>query len=168
VDTFAEMLDAAASRSPSFRSLMGQIVSDTAHPVRVIAQKNAYQTFGDSFKTKVVDLSDIEMFPVTVPRGAHDVTQGELVVHFMAERYAAATRGVPNATELEDRFHLEGLVAQSKFRQEAFGQVGVTKQGQTGDQNGVGRFTFFFADGWYQDVYMNLNLDILLIKAPTF
>lgn len=165
VQDFLYMLDGAASRSISLRTLLDRIVANDTRPVVVNADRYPVNIYVDGFLRKIVDIGDLEQFPVTVTGNALDVTQGELIAHFLGERYAAATSLSPNA-DFETVFHPEGINAQNRFRLD-LGQTMAVADSSYVDSRGTDkRYRFKFLNGWVQYVYVNAHGDILMIDRP--
>lgn len=87
------MIGRGMGSSQTFRNLIVEITEDTGHPVTInVGRNNAYWL--DEFHTNRVDLSDID-FLDEGPRPGYEwaFTQGEDIVHWLAERRHHAVHG---------------------------------------------------------------------------
>jgi hypothetical protein len=90
--------------SPTARKVISDIGNDPdpRHAITINVDQNQPGVAFDRFATNDVDLKDFDHLPVK-PSAAHpkEVTRGELVVHFLSERRAAALS--PNPTVFTPR-----------------------------------------------------------------
>lgn len=93
VAAMRRMLGGFMAHSQTFRNLIVEITEDAANPVTInVGRNNAYWV--DEFSTNRVDLSDIAYFDPS-PRPGYEwaETQGEIVIHWLAERRHSAAQG---------------------------------------------------------------------------
>jgi hypothetical protein len=112
-------------RSGTFYNLMLAINADKKNPLEVTLGRNQKGMQIDSFDSgswkigaQEVDLADIDKFPIDPPSGhPHAITQGELLIHAMAEAKAGAqTADYPSSHEI-------GVKAENDYRDDR-GQKG--------------------------------------------
>ena len=123
------------ARSQTFRNLIVEITSDSGNPVTINAgRNNAYWV--DEFATNRVDLNDIAYFDAN-PRPGYEwaSTQGELIIHWLAERRHAARQGAGFGPAHAAPLAASGL--QQQFRAD-IGQIGrIVSQVRSGPAGGV-------------------------------
>ncbi len=158
--TWYKMLAAELVNSPTFRSVLTTIGNDTTHPITVNVGRKQKGVMIDQFSTNKVDLHALELFR-TSPRKANpnDPTRGELIVHFLQERWLSAS----GTTATFGDAHSKAFDTQNQFRDER-GQSHVT--GQWFDQDAAGNITGAHAD--YADgtkSKWHLDSDTRLIKV---
>jgi len=151
-------------RSPTFHSLMVTMNEDAQHPVSVRVDRN--QAFlVDSFDSaqgftghQELDLADIQKLPPDPPAGAPSaITQGELLVHAMAEaRQGALGEGYPAA-------HLAAIRAQNEYRDER-GQPGHRRDPPNdGGYNAQGNWDTFY-DNQYMEIWVMRGHNITTVN----
>jgi hypothetical protein len=74
--------------------------------------------FGDAFETDKVDMNDLYSFPDKPgSAGPHEVTRGEIIMHFVAERQYAQVNGIPKNTKFGFApAHAAGIAAENDYR----------------------------------------------------
>jgi hypothetical protein len=120
--TMIAMLAREMGRSRTFRDLIIEITEDRSHPVIINAGRdNAFAL--DEFGNNNSDLNDLEFLDVDAPAGyTWAWTQGEDIVHWLAERrYAALNSGTAFLPAHADALRAGG--AQERYR---------TDRGQSG------------------------------------
>jgi hypothetical protein len=90
INTFRNWLEAASGLSPVFRSALRNIEKDRAHPTWLVLGHGQPHVFGDAFASRQVDMDDLGRFPLGVGPGDNQVTRGELILHFLEERWILA------------------------------------------------------------------------------
>jgi hypothetical protein len=118
-----KMLIQGMTSSETFRQTIIKIGNDPKNTITVDLGRNQPGVIVDNFGTNQVDLADIGKFP-KVPRPGHssEVTQSEVILHFLEERHYAAV----NNTEFKPA-HQSGIDLQNTYRDEK-GQSHVTSQ----------------------------------------
>lgn len=166
-EAFLQMMRADLGESSTFQRTVSEIGNDTdpAHRVELdlgrgqdITGAPGTGVWGDAFATDQVDLDDFGFFPAA-PDAArpNEITQTELMTHFLAERRAALTSATPADF---GPAHTAGLAVQNQVRDE-FNQSHVVSQ--TGAANAAGGTdgVFTFADGTSErvntDVHNNMT-----------
>jgi len=153
------------AKSPTARQLISDIGNDTnaSHALTVNVGRSQAGVLVDSFASNDVDLDDLGHFPLA-PSAAHpkEITRGELIVHFLAERRSALMSSNPANF---GPAHADGIVLQNQFRAE-LGQPGVTSAVAAPTSSGGLIGTMKYSDGSSQDTEFNANGDIIKDTKP--
>jgi hypothetical protein len=125
--TMIAMLAREMGRSRAFRNMIIEITEDTAHVVTINAGRdNAFAL--DEWGSWNVDLEDHEFLDIDPPAGYEwGITQGETILHWLAERREGARTGAMAAGDFQPA-HDAALAAggpQERYRQDR-GQPGRT------------------------------------------
>ena len=153
--------------SPTGRKLIAEIGNDPdpSHAITINVGLRQPHVLVDSYATNDVDLTDIEQFPVA-PSAAHpqEMTRGEVTVHFLAERRAAALAATPGPSRqaLFSDAHKAGIAAQAQYRVDK-GQSPVKSNTGTQEADGSTTATFRFENG-SQEV-LNVDSDGAITKV---
>jgi hypothetical protein len=160
--TFDSMLANGLQHSEAFRQTMEGIGTDAAHTEHVNLGHSQANTFGDSFATNDIDLSDMSQFPAQ-PRAGHrnEATQTELLDHILDERHYAQTHD-PNDFGAA---HKHALDSQNQVRDE-LGQSHVTSQSGTMNADGTMTADFHYANGDDELIDVDNHTDITNITPP--
>jgi hypothetical protein len=121
--TLIGMFGREMGRSRTFRDLIVEITADRAHPVTIeVGRDNA--SWLDAFANNSVDLNDLEWLDdVPPPRVPFSFTQGEDIVHWLAERRHAALNAA--GFDAAHAFPMQPGGLQEQYRAET-GQSGRT------------------------------------------
>jgi hypothetical protein len=160
--SFDAMLRDGLQHSEAFRQTIEEIGNDAAHTEHVNLGHNQANTFGDSFATNAVDLTDMSRFPAQPSAGHHDeATRTELLEHVLEERHYAQTHDPHDFHAAHDH----AIASQNLVRDE-HGQSRVTAQ--TGLRHADGTYTadFHYADGSDEIIELDRNLDITSLTPP--
>jgi RHS repeat-associated protein len=165
IQAWNSMLIDTWGRSAAARQLISDIGNDTnkAHAITVNAGRSQTGVLVDSFASNDADLDDLGHFPVA-PSAAHpkEVTRGELIVHFLAERRSAILSSNPSNF---GPAHADGLVVQNQYRAE-LGQPAVTSAVAAPTSSGGLIGTMNYSDGSSQATEFNANGDIIKDTKP--
>ena len=155
VKAFGAMLALASRQSPSFRLLLQNIQADTTHPVRVVLANGPHLGVFDDFGSGNVYLQDITQLPAAVPAGNDAITRGQVIAHFLAERYNEALTGAGFSTD-----HAAGLALENLFRQDTHQPTitGWYKQTTSGNT-----YTIFFSDGGEEQILFDAGDHLVAI-----
>jgi hypothetical protein len=155
-DRFRQILAEEMPDSPYLRRLIIRITQDQDHPFAINVVRGRANVWVDSFSNRGVDLQDLEHFDRrNAPhRHPNEVSRGEILVHFLGERYHDLTHPLPPGDQY--RFgpaHDQAIVEQNRYRAER-GQVPVETSVLTRGAPGTGELTWRvrFRDGTTQVV----------------
>jgi hypothetical protein len=155
---YVDMVRREMLRSPGFHALMVTMNEDGQHPVSVRVDRNQPGILVDNFDSaqgftghQELDLADIQQLPLDPPAGAPSaITQGELLIHAMAEaRQGALGDGY-------DAAHLAAIRAQNEYRDE---------RGQPGHRRDPPYDGGFNAQGNWDTTYDNQYLEIWVMQG---
>ena len=155
VKAFGAMLALASRQSSSFRLLLQNIQADTTHPVGVVLDNDPHLGVFDNFSSDTVFLQDIRQLPAAVPAGNDAITRGQVIAHFLAERYNEALTGAGFSTD-----HAAGIALENLFRQDTH-QPAITgwyKQTTSGNT-----LTIFFSDGGEEQILYDAGEHLIAI-----
>ncbi|PSM30841.1 hypothetical protein [Haliangium sp. UPWRP_2] len=161
---FRKMLRRGLTDSPVLRQLVTDIGNDgdAGHRITANVGRGQPDTFVDSFDSNDVDLKDIERFPVAPSRDhKNEATQGEQLVHILAERRAALTAP---GRQLFKRSHATATQMHNQYRAER-GQSPETSA-RSEQRNGKNYGIFEYGDGTKEELELDRNSDIVNIQRP--
>ncbi len=148
--------------SETFRQTFITIGNDPKNTISVDLGRNQPGVAVDSFQTNQVDLADLAMFP-SVPRPNHsnEVTQSEVVIHFLQERYHNKVNGLGF-----EAAHQSGIDLQNRYRDER-GQSNILNQQVTSvNPDGSVNAAFNFQNGTSQQQTIDSTGKITNIIPP--
>lgn len=151
-EAFKKMLRGAMTDSPLFRELITTIGNDPNELHKITAKlghdmtgegANSENVFVDLFETNAIDLDDLAKFNTKVdPAHKNDPTQGEQLVHILAERRAASMQDDPSNF---DPAHEKATREHNKYRAEHGQAAEVSAEEEVVDGKYYAVFTY--ADG---------------------
>ena len=190
--SFRNMLREDMSDSPTLRNVVSNIGLGDQTPFAVNVGEHQRDVFGDSFETRDVDLADLAEFGTGREANRHreQVSRGEVITHFLAERYHDVThpaqqQAIPadvnpaQAQAITERnyrarfnpSHNEAVEEQNRYRAER-GQSRILSSDITGPDRLTEQSTarFRMQGGTTQEMTIDPNSDIIeshMLGAPT-